>query len=333
MKKLNFRLIIEPLIWIAFTVFPLILFPTLKPFVDKGLVNPAVEGLVILHSLLIAFYYFNYYIALPRYYFTRKYSTYFPLLALCLAVLLVIMFTDPSYNPLPSPPFVYAKTAFAISVVLRFFMVMLLSLGVASYGRLKQTEQEKLNAEINALKTQINPHFLFNTLNSVYALTVTKSDLAPEAITRLSAIMRYAITDAASSTVPLEKEINYVSAYIELEKLRITKKVQLQYTINGEATGKTISPMLFIPLIENAFKYGVSTNTDSVIHIAFDIRGNSVSLFAKNTKAQPDRKHSNGLGLHNVKKRLALTYPGQHTLEITDGEKEFSVTLVLQLHD
>jgi LytS/YehU family sensor histidine kinase len=212
-------------------------------------------------------------------------------------------------------------------------MIVLLSLGVASYNRLKETEEEKLKAELSYLKAQINPHFLFNTLNSVYALTVQKSDSAPEAITKLSAIMRYSITDAAQDFVSLEKELNYVNAYVELEKLRLTNKVNLNYTVKGSTAGKQIAPLIFIPFIENAFKYGVSTQENSVIDITITIDNNNLAVIVKNTKMRTDPKNKLGLGIENTKKRLSLIYPGKHKLEIQDSEKEHSVNLNLNLND
>lgn len=333
MKNKHVRLVFEILLWIGFITFPLILFPTIQPYVDQGVINPPTIGIIITHSLLLIFYYFNYYYALPRFYFKRKYKVYFPLVFICLFILLLIMFSNEEFNPLPSPPFKYVKTAFAISIFLRFMMMFLLSLGFATYRRLIITEEEKLKSEISYLKAQINPHFLFNTLNSIYALTVKKSESAPESITKLAAIMRYVITDAAQDVVELEKEINYVSAYIELEKLRITNKVNLQYTVTGNFTGKKISPLIFIPLIENAFKHGVSTSQECNITIQITINSNIFNLVIQNSKTKSDNKQSNGLGISNVKQRLNLLYGGKHELNIHDSEKDFKVNLIMTLND
>lgn len=333
MKNKYVRISFEILVWTCFIVFPLILFPTLQPFVDKGIINPPLLGVIITHSLLIVLYYFNYYYALPKFYFKKLYLRYFPLMALCLAALILVMLSNPDFNPLPSPPFIYAKTAFVISVALRFMMMLLLSLGFASYNRLRASEAEKLKSELSYLKAQINPHFLFNTLNSIYALTVKKTDSASESITKLAAIMRYAITDAANDEVPLEKEINYIASYIELEKLRLTEKVKLEYEAGGDFGGKKISPMIFVPLIENAFKHGVSTVEESKIAIRIFLKKNVLTVTIKNTKVKRDKTNNNGLGISNVKKRLGLTYIGKHKLRIEDFEKEFFVNLELTLND
>lgn len=331
MNSRYIRLTIEIIVWSGFIIFPLILFPTIKPYGQQGLANPPTIGIIITHSLLFVFYYFNYYYALPRYYFTKKYRVYFPLVAAYLGVIILIMLSDKRFNPLPSPPFKYATTAFVVSIVLRFIMMLLLSLGFASYSRLKQAEEEKLKSELSFLKAQINPHFLFNTLNSIYALAVKKSDSTPEAVTKLAAIMRYVITDASHDFVSLEKEINYVSSYVELEKLRLTKKVHLSYTVEGDVSGKRINPMLFIPLIENTFKHGVSTSEASTIDIRLIAGKNTLCLSTSNTLVHRDKSTNNGLGIENVKRRLNLLYNGKHELKISETEKEFSVNLVLTL--
>lgn len=333
MKSKYIRLTIEVLVWTGFIIFPLILFPTIQPYVDKGLINPATIGVIITHSLLILFYYFNYYYALPRYYFTRRYVVYFPLVLSYLLLLLLIMLSNKNFNPLPSPPFKYATLAFSISIVLRFIMMLLLSLGFASYNRLKRAEEEKLKSELSFLKAQINPHFLFNTLNSIYALAVKKSESTPESVTKLASIMRYVITDAASDLVPLNKEIDYVTSYIELEKLRLTQKVNFTYSLKGDFFGQHISPLIFIPLIENAFKHGISTTEASTIAIEIEMQSKTLKLNVKNTKVRPDKKNNNGLGIENVRKRLNLLYSGKHQLNISDEEKEYSVNLVISLND
>jgi len=331
MKSKYIRRIIEVVAWSLFLGFPLFIFPSLKPFFGPEGTIPAVYGILLTHSILIVFYYFNYYYALPKFYFTKKYKIYFPLVISILIAIILLLQLHPDLNPLHYATIQFAKTIFIFSIVVRFLMVFLLSLGFSAYSRLRQAEEEKLKTELSFLKAQINPHFLFNTLNSIYALAVKKSDSTPESVTKLAAIMRYVITDAAHDFVLLEKEINYVSSYIELEKLRLTQKVRLTYSVTGDPAGKQIAPLIFIPLIENAFKHGVSTVEDSTINIKIEIRDNTLHLKIDNTKVRLDKKNNNGLGIENVKKRLNLLYGGKHELKITENEKDFSVNLVVHL--
>jgi LytS/YehU family sensor histidine kinase len=210
-------------------------------------------------------------------------------------------------------------------------MVMFISVALTSYSRLRKAQEENLRTELAYLRAQINPHFLFNTLNSIYALTVKKSDAAPESVTRLSSIMRYVISNAAADTVELEKEIDYLRSYIELEQLRLTPKTTLHYSFPTQTAGRMVAPLVFLPLIENVFKYGVSTTETSFIEINMSLNGNDLLLSTRNSRPAKEAVQSSGLGVANVKKRLALLYPARHSIAIEETEKEFSVTLSLSL--
>jgi hypothetical protein len=331
MKRFNSQHIIEIIGWSIFLIFPFILLPTAQPTAGSTL-TPPLRGVLITHSYLIAFYYFNYYYAIPKFFFTGRRKVYGMVIVSCLTLLVFVMLSDPRFNVFPSPPFRFAVTTFIFTIVIRFVMVMLISLGLVNIQRLRKTEQEKVQTELAYLKAQINPHFLFNTLNSIYALSVKKSEAAPESITKLSSIMRYVISDAAHDTVSLEKEVNYLSAYIDLERLRLTDKAELHYRVNGDLMGKNIAPLLFIPLVENAFKHGVSTSEATTINIDLDVQATKLELKIRNGRPRSvSQKQGTGLGLENVKKRLALLYPGKHQLGVQGAEKEFSVTLQLDL--
>ncbi|MGZ3864755.1 MAG: sensor histidine kinase [Bacteroidia bacterium] len=332
MKSSRTRLLMELLAWFVLFSFPVMLFPGFWPKFINGSFNPYFLGLAITNIMLICFYYFHYYYLIPKFYYTKKFGIYAASLFGVLLFMLVVLLSRPDFNPLPSPPFRFAAGAYAGSVVIRFLMIFLFSLGVASYNRLKEIESEKIKTELSYLKAQINPHFLFNTLNSVYALSVKKSDAAPEAITKLSGIMRYVITDAAQEFVPLDKEIDYITNYIELEELRLTSKVSLTYKASGVFTGKKIAPLIFVPFIENAFKHGVSTKENSVIQVTIAADQNELTLFVKNTKVNTHTV-STGLGIENARMRLNLLYAGKHKLVITNSDAEFSVSLKISLND
>ncbi|MBP7808202.1 MAG: histidine kinase [Bacteroidia bacterium] len=333
MKSKRFLLVIQIIAWLVFIIFPAFIYSTIQPSIANGVLNPTLTGIILLHTLLMGFYYFNYYYLIPKFYFPKKNKIYFGIIVASLFSMFLIMQMDEAFSPFYQAPIKYGYFLFLFSIKIRFIMIVLLSLGIANYNRLKQIEEEKLKAELSYLKAQINPHFLFNTLNSVYALAVQKSDSAPESITKLSAIMRYSITDAAQDFVGLDKELNYINALVELEKLRLTDKVKLNYTVTGPTAGKQIAPQIFIPFVENAFKYGVSTQENSVIDIAINIENNNLNVSVKNTKIRTDTKNKLGLGIENTKKRLSLIYPGKHNLEIKDSEKDFSVHLTLTLND
>ncbi|MBL0103125.1 MAG: histidine kinase [Bacteroidetes bacterium] len=199
--------------------------------------------------------------------------------------------------------------------------------------QLKKIREEKLNSELSLLKAQINPHFLFNTLNSIYSLSIQKSDLAPIAVVKLSAIMRYVTGDSQKKRVSLEKEINYVLDYIDLQKMRFGDTLNLTYKVTGDWLGKQIAPLLLVPFIENAFKHGVNPEKESGVHINIDIGKNDVVLNVSNAIVNTikDREYEGGLGLENTRNRLKLLYPGKHELKIEESAGEFSVYLKIDL--
>jgi len=201
------------------------------------------------------------------------------------------------------------------------------------YNRLKETEKEKLFAQIASLKSQINPHFLFNTLNNIYATAIDVLPKTADMIDKLSEMMRYTMEDTQQNFVLLEDELNYVTNYIELQKLRLDRRVKLHYQSLDKIPTLQIAPMLLIPFIENAFKHGVNAEQKSSIDIEILITNTQLQLRVINTKVnvQKDTTERSGLGIENTKYRLNLIYPAKHLLAIHNTAKEFSVSLHLNL--
>lgn len=200
----------------------------------------------------------------------------------------------------------------------------------------QELETQKMQSELNFLKTQINPHFLFNTLNNLYALTLKKSDKAPEIVVKLSEMMRYMLYECNERRVPLEKEVNYLQNYLDLEKLRQGEGTKIKFQIHGEVTHQEIAPLLFIPFLENSFKHGV-TNTihEGYVNILLDVEEDRLKLEIENSKPQTmpaeTHKKSGGIGLQNVRRRLNLLYPDQYDLLIKDTPRSYFVSLDLDL--
>jgi LytS/YehU family sensor histidine kinase len=225
------------------------------------------------------------------------------------------------------------KSIFIAFAIFRILLALFLSASLVVYERWKQSEKEKLIAELSFLKAQINPHFLFNTLNGIYTLVLKKADNAAESVSKLSALMQYVATDASSERVALENEITYISNYIDLQKLRMTNSTQINYTVTGTPAGLEIEPLLMISFIENAFKYGVSTEHSGTIDISIHIISRQLQLIVKNNKIRKSllNNSEDGIGLDNTKKRLIKNYNNKHQLNIQESEKEYSVNLILQL--
>ena len=196
-----------------------------------------------------------------------------------------------------------------------------------------ELETQNKASELALLRTQINPHFLFNTLNNIYSLVYMKSDEAPAAVMKLSSIMRYMLYDVNIEKVPLEKEIEYLQSFIELQKLRQKEQDFVEMIITGSPVGKTITPMLLIPFVENAFKHGSKTGSTPGIRILLTITGEKTIFEVINdvkTGSAMQKDASAGIGLHNIQRRLELLYPGKHSLVITENANQFIVKLILE---
>lgn len=214
-----------------------------------------------------------------------------------------------------------------------FLFVILFSLVIKTRSQLRRTEKEKLNAELSYLKAQINPHFLFNTLNSIYSLAIQKSDYTPTAVVKLSGMMRYVLTESAAEFVSLEKEINYVRDFVDLQKIRLGNTVDVKLEIAGDFIGNRIAPLILIAFIENAFKHGVSPEENSSIIINLNVKNKDLNLFVQNNKVNSKFAEdlSNRVGLENTISRLDLIYASSYKLNFEDTESIYSVELKLHL--
>ena len=197
-------------------------------------------------------------------------------------------------------------------------------------------EQAKTTSELSFLKAQINPHFFFNTLNNIYALTLIDVETAREALHRLSRMMRYVLYETQSGTTLLSKELSFVSDYIQLMQLRLTDKVTVTLNSPSPLYDQSIAPMILLPFVENAFKHGVSALHPSRIYIDIQQQQNKLTLDVQNTlfaDKTPSLETGNGIGLTNTRRRLDLLYPGQYALTINDHTPadEYQVLLTLNL--
>ena len=234
------------------------------------------------------------------------------------------------------------RTVFIVRVIVtNLFIVIFLGMirfAVAWFefeANKKTVENEKLTAELNFLKAQINPHFLFNTLNNLYYLAYTQSPNTPEIIAKLSNMMRYMIYDSNYPEVPLKKEIEYMENYISLERLRLNDQIPITFDIEGDPEVYRITPLIFITFLENAFKHGVSnSNPGSWVKIKLQLEGKDCIYEIENSRAgsvKPESGEKSGIGLQNVTRRLELSYPGRHVLEVRDNPETYKVTLKLKL--
>ncbi|MEM6347199.1 MAG: histidine kinase [Bacteroidota bacterium] len=217
-------------------------------------------------------------------------------------------------------------------------LISLLGSSLLSFSRfasekekaLIQLEKASLETELKFLKSQINPHFLFNTLHNIYGLTIIQSERASEQLLKLSDILRYMLYDSNDEKVPLKREVEYLKNYIELAQLKDSRGMDIEFTIEEGYERLQVSPLLFIPFVENAFKHSqIEDLKNGYIHISMRNRGNSLIFTVNNSKPQiPYKKDKiGGIGLANIQQRLKLLYPDKHQLDFEEKEDSFKVQL------
>jgi hypothetical protein len=201
---------------------------------------------------------------------------------------------------------------------------------VTDMQRMNELQQINMKTELEQLKSQVNPHFLFNTLNNLLVLTKTDPEKASVVLLGLSDLLRYQLYDSAKEKIVLSKDIAFIHNFLSLEKIR---KNDFTYTITteGNMDSQLLPPFLFIPFVENAVKHGASTVGHSYLNLDFKITGKQLHFYSENSKPVVKQQTIGGLGLGNIKRRLELLYPGNHTLEITDSAYKYIVNLTIPL--
>lgn len=280
------------------------------------------------------------YYLIPAFLLKGKYGTFFILYLFGLLVVGVFLkvawyfYLDPLYFPdrLQYDPF---KTTELLNVMLSLntamifpFAIKLTGFWMYHYQKSTTLERDKLEAELKFLRTQVNPHFLFNALNSLYALSLNNNDKTTETIARLADIMRYIIYEAAASEVTFENEVAFIKNYIEFEKVRISGDIDLSLNIDIKRTGK-IPPLLFIPIIENAFKHIRGTSNEKPwIVMQLEANEEHIKLYVENSyTASEEHVSKKGIGLENLDKRLQILYPESSTLTVIEGEYSYQSVL------
>lgn len=296
-------------------------------------------GEPLLGNVLLA--YFNYGYLLPRWLAHPRPGRYLLAFggALALAVALKVWLAR-AYSPLAAPPAYVFSTGFLVATTLStLFVVLFVAMLRFAVGwfeleaKTKALENAQLTTELQFLKAQINPHFLFNTLNNLYYLAYTQSPNTPEVVARLAQMMRYLLEESNQPTVSLTQEIEFMRSYLHLEELRLNHPVPLTFEVEGEPAGVAIAPLLLMTFLENAFKHGVRNN-DPAAWVRVHLRvspGTCEFTVANGRPAVPPPPPVPGTGLLNVQRRLALSYPGRHELRLDNGPTQYQAHLTLHL--
>lgn len=196
--------------------------------------------------------------------------------------------------------------------------------------RMNELQQTNLKAELEQLKSQVNPHFLFNTLNNLLVLTKTDPEKASQVLLGLSDLLRYQLYDSTREKIVLSKDIAFIQNFLSLEKIR-KNDFTFSITTTGNMDAQLLPPFLFIPFVENAVKHGASTVGHSYLNMDFNIKDKQLHFHSENSKPVVKQQLVGGLGLGNIKRRLELLYPGNHTIEITDSADKYIVNLIIPL--
>lgn len=312
----------------------------------------------------IILFYLNYFYLVPALLLEKKYWLYFVFVFALIVVFMVIRinYFIPEFNHvrptnmlppkmMPRYPEDFIKDGrhvvmarrqplfFKIGPSLFYILIITISAIIKTLTEFYNNQQNKLiaethrtNTELIYLRKQTNPHFLFNSLNSIYSLAHKKSDLVPDAIVTLSELMRYMLYETDNKTVALEKEINYIQNYIELQKLRLNDIEDIFVNVHGNTKNKFIEPLLLISFVENAFKYGTDYKGAAHVKIKIFILDNNLDFWIENRIENYVKDPENsGIGLVNIQNRLDLLYPNAHELSITQDNQYYRVHLNLKL--
>lgn len=310
--------------------------------------RPSLNKIMLLTALLlVAFFYFNQYYLLPKIWKIHGVAAWFATIILTAIIVVGIpvflreqLIADlrQSAQGFRSPPFL--GFGFLVNCVL-FLLVAAVSSGfwlAREYRKSAQliieSENARLDAELAQLKAQINPHFLFNTLNGIYALTLEKSDAAPDALLRLSSLLRYLLGASSADLVLIKDDLEHLKAFVELHQIRLPEKSSVSFVVDGVASkDKKMAPMLLLPFVENAFKYGVSAQETAHIDIRISLNTNTLEFFCENkiVRQKTTKDEVSGIGIKNTRRRLDMIYPNQHELRMEEKDGRFEVNLKINI--
>ncbi|ADV50751.1 signal transduction histidine kinase, LytS [Cellulophaga algicola DSM 14237] len=342
-KRYFWQIFIHVILWLFF--YGLLLYP----FISQERPFPPDLHIRFIFSFLL--FYINYYYLIPKLLLKKNVANYIVISIVLIIIfgLIVNIFGNLSFiKTIPAELNDLQKRHLrSENPEFRSFFMSIITFGipyvVSSLLRIyiewnrnedlrKITENEKVNSELQFLKTQLNPHFLFNSLNAIYSLSVKKSDKTSEAIINLSELMRYMLYEADKDLAPLSKEIEYIKNYVQLQRLRLSDTENVLLKISGEDKQKSIAPLLFISFIENAFKYGTDFKGKTNVKISLSIFDDGIhfSVINKIGAFRKEAKNS-GVGLTNIKNRLNLLYPDSHELFVENDGENYCVRLTLKL--
>jgi two-component system, LytTR family, sensor kinase len=360
------HIILHVAVWII-----LFLVPAYLLFIDSGSDEIIIRRIYIQIFLYAVIFYTNYLVLTPRLFFKKRKALYF-IAAISLVALATFVneYTFKKFDyrriatvnremeirahmqPPPGVPFMPGNVFRAqhrmpsenwpmYNFIITTLFLSGFGLGLSFTDKFtqhekerKEAEKEKLNTELAFLKNQINPHFLFNTLNNIYSLVQTSVPDGQKAILQLSKLMRYILYETEKGDGFLSQEIDFMKTYIELMKLRISEKVSITVSFPENYKDEAIPPLLFLPFVENAFKHGITYRSPSFVNVQLKVDTGKIIFECSNSIANRGEdliKNDSGIGLENVKKRLSLLFPGHHNLKVFETDSIFHVILQIDI--
>lgn len=333
----------------------------IHPWINKTLIILAISIIIALPALhaypvvvalllgimtgiiVIGLFLINERFLMPRFFFSKSRLRFILLNALVLIVLAALhAFLDEElFKPFkiteeregPAFIFLVIRSLFLLLMANFISIALYLSNTVRQQAvREKNLREEKLGTELKLLKAQINPHFIFNALNNIYSLAYTQSEKTPESILKLSEMLRYVFYDCSKDTVKLKDEIKYIENFISLQRMKSEHEQDIRFDYSGASGNQAISPMLFIPFIENAFKYSkIEELEEAWIQIKLSTQQRRVHFWIENTVPEQGKPaQGQGMGIPNVRQRLEVLYPKRHTLQIDEKDLRFTINLEIQ---
>lgn len=349
------RLLLHILFWIVVYFFFIYVKKPLMGLSTGRAALVEIKDVIVISAI---FYFLSYYVV-PRYLLKKKYLQMLLCLVLVYYFYAIMSFLEytllPSVIDIPGRGYkAYAdrildsgilgilrlrnapEILLDLSYLLSPALIMKLAVTLLNLSaQALKLERDNLNLEIAFLKSQINPHFLFNTLNNIYSLALHKSDKAPHIVLKLADLMRYTLYDSNATSVSLDKEVLFFANYIELERIRHTERVTINIEFYGDYQDLKIAPLIVFPFIENSFKHGINKSIkQSWVDIKLGVEGTTLKGLIKNSRVPAiglKEKAVGGIGITNARKRLDLLYPRAYALEITEDDSSFSVYLEIKL--
>ncbi|MCZ4245880.1 sensor histidine kinase [Pedobacter punctiformis] len=343
MKKNRGVLLLHGLFW---SVMLLLIIIGIFLDEEKFNVKDFFYGTVIFGIINISLFYINYIILIPQ--LVEKKKRYFIYVLIFIVLLglvpllkttLTILFRDHVFVNLKNskkPELTVTTYYFAQVFICGFFLVssciIKFTIDWFNSERIQRNlESERREMELQFLKSQLNPHFLFNSLNNIYSLAYQKSDKTADAIMKLSEIMRYMIYESNTPTVSLSKEVDYLKSYIELQKIRFKDGAYVEMNLNGEIDDQKIVPLMLISFVENAFKHGVVNDPEEPIKINIIANQKILHFSVINKKNQQNKDAQGGVGLPNVERRLQLIYPDRYKLNVVNSATHYNCELMIDI--